>query len=225
MLPMKNKILIVAPHLDDEVLGCGGTLIRHIEEKDEVCVAFIAHRVYGHKYDSDRMKVELSHMEKARKVTGYQRMEFFDLPDEKLDRHIPDIISALEPLVEDFRPDTVYSPFWQDNHQDHRAVAEAVRVVLRPAVYTFVKKWLACETPSSTEQSPPMPGCAFQPNCYVNISLFLERKLEAVRCYETEARPFPHPRSPEALKALAARRGVEAAMKYAEAFVILRHKR
>jgi LmbE family N-acetylglucosaminyl deacetylase len=163
-------------------------------------------------------------MEKAKSILGYKEYAYFDMPDEELDKHVQKVIINLEEYVYNIKPDIIYSPFFQDNHQDHRAVAEAIRVVLRPAAATFVKRWLIYETPSSTEQTPPMPGAFFQPNSYIDIKDVLDKKLDAFRCYETESREYPHPRSLEAIKHLAAKRGIEAAMEYAEAFMLMREK-
>jgi LmbE family N-acetylglucosaminyl deacetylase len=219
-----NKVLVIAPHLDDEALGCGGAILKHAANGCDVHVAFIAHRVYDHKFDAEKMAVELSHMEKAKSILGYKEYAYFDMPDEELDKHVQKVIINLEEYVYNIKPDIIYSPFFQDNHQDHRAVAEAIRVVLRPAAATFVKRWLIYETPSSTEQTPPMPGAFFQPNSYIDIKDVLDKKLDAFRCYETESREYPHPRSLEAIKHLAAKRGIEAAMEYAEAFMLMREK-
>ena len=219
-----NKILIIAPHLDDEVLGCGGIIAKHTVSGDEVYVAFIANRVYAHKYEPTRMKIELEHLKKAKDLLGYKDYVFFDLPDEKLYLYIQEIIINLEKYVDIIKPDIVYSPFIQDNNQDHRAVAEAVRVVLRPSYASFVKKWLMYETPSSTEQSPSIYG-SFKPNYYIDIENYLERKLDALDCYETESRNFPHPRSREALKCQAMKRGIEINCNLAEAFMIVREKK
>lgn len=217
----KKKVLVIAPHLDDEVLGCGGTLIRHLENGDNVSVCVVAHRVYGHKYDKSRMNVEMKHAMAAQKILGYNDFHFLDLPDERLDNCIQEIIIPLEECFKLAEPDIAYSPFPYDNNQDHRAVAEAVQVVLRPFA-SKLKKWLMYETPSSTEQAPPVGYLQFAPNSYVDIEKPLEKKLEALSCYETEARKYPHPRSPEAVKALAMKRGIECGTAYAEAFMLAR---
>lgn len=219
---MKNKILIIAPHLDDEVLGCGGTISSHVCKGDIVHVLFVANRVYEHVFDAEKMRLEISHMEKAKLILGYQHYTCLDFPDEQLYLHLQGIIIGLERIISQFKPSIVYSPFYQDNNQDHRAVADAVRVALRPSAVSFVRRWLMYEIPSSTEQSPPLPGYAFQPNYYIDILPFLDAKLEALACYETEARPFPHPRSPEAIRNLATKRGSEVLLSVAEAFVLLR---
>ncbi|HHL40444.1 MAG TPA: PIG-L family deacetylase [Deltaproteobacteria bacterium] len=216
------KVLVVAPHMDDEVLGCGASIARHVEAGDEVHVCFIAHRVYDHRYDEARNEVEKGHANAARKVLGYGEAVFFGLDDERLDLCVQDILIPLEEYIYKFRPHTVYCPFRGDNNQDHRAVFDAARVALRPSAAHFVDRLLMYETPSSTEQSPPLPENVFYPNLYVDVKAQLGSKIEALACYETEKRAFPHPRSAEAVEVLARKRGVEAGFEYAEAFMVLR---
>lgn len=219
----KQKILVIAPHMDDETLGCGGTICKHIKSGDSVSVIFVAHRVYNHRYDNAKNKVEISHALKAKAKLGYKSSLFLDMPDERLDGSVQNIIIALERETDKMSPDTVYLPFRGDNHQDHRAVFDAARVVFRPSHKTSIKNIYMYEVPSSTEQSPAMVENAFLPNRYVDIGKFIGRKLQALLCYETEKRDFPHPRSQEAVKLLARKRGSEAGFDHAEAFMVLRN--
>ncbi len=218
------KILVIAPHMDDEVLGCGGVIGKHREKGDEVWVIFIAHRIYKHQFNEDRNNIEKSHALKAKEVLNYHESIFLDLNDERLDLCIQDIIIPLEQHVEEIRPEIVYLPFRGDNNQDHRAVFDAARVVLRPLATPYIKQLYAYEAPSSTEQSPPLPENAFLPNYYVDIEKYIDNKIKALNCYETERRSFPHPRSEEALIVLAQKRGIEIGFKHAEAFMVLREK-
>ena len=218
------NILVVSPHMDDEVLGMGATLAKHVHSGHEVYVCFIAHRIYDRKYDKEKNQIEVKNALNAKKILGYKETEFFNLNDERLDVAIQDILSPLEKYIENIKPDIVYSNFYGDNHQDHRAVFQAVRVAIRPSAKVTLKKWLLYETPSSTDQSPPIIEGAFLPNYYVNVDNFLDTKLRAYHCYETEKREFPNSRSHEALKILAMKRGVEIGMKYAEAFMVMRDK-
>jgi len=219
---LKNKILIIAPHMDDEVLGCGGTICKHLASGDRVSVIFIAHRIYAHKYDDLKSKEQRSHALAAKKVLGYSEVSFLDLPDERLDGSVQEIIIPLEEKVADLSPDIVYFPFRGDNNQDHRAVFDAARVVFRPVAAKEVKSIYMYEVPSSTEQSPPLAENAFLPNHYVNIKPFIKKKLKALGCYETEKRGFPHPRSEEAVRLSAQKRGSEIGFDAAEAFMVLK---
>ena len=218
------KVLVIAPHMDDEVLGAGATIARRVHEGDDVHVCIVAHRVYDHVFDATKQRVEMECAERARTVLGYKDLHFLDLPDERLDACLQDVIIPLERCVDELKPDVVYLNHRGDNHQDHRAVFQAAMVVLRPAATPWLRTVLCYETPSSTEQAPPVPESAFLPNTYVNVADYVETKVQALRCYETEARAFPHPRSEDAIRLLARRRGVESGFAAAEAFVSLRDR-
>lgn len=219
---MKNRVLIVSSHMDDEVLGCAGAISKHCNQGNKVWVVFIAHRIYNHLFDIKKNNIEKDHALKARRVLGYREAIFLDLEDERLDSSVQEIIIPLEKIVENIKPNIIYIPFRGDNNQDHRAVFDACRVVFRPMVNKFVKIIRMYEVPSSTEQSPPLLENAFLPNYYVDISNLMEKKIKAIKCYETEKRNFPHPRSAQAVKILAQKRGTEIGFKYAEAFVTIR---
>lgn len=218
------KIAIIAPHMDDEILGCGGVIAKHVESEDSVCVVIVAHRVYEHRYNKKKNKLEMSHALKAKEILGYDRIEFFDLPDERLDTAVQDIIIPLEFLIKEMQPETVYIPFSGDNNQDHRSVFHAARVVLRPSATPFIKNLYMYEVPSSTEQSPSLPENIFLPNFYVDVTNHMKTKLKALKCYATETRAYPHPRSEKSVAILAQKRGIEIGFEYAEAFAILRQK-
>ncbi|MBN1257819.1 MAG: PIG-L family deacetylase [Planctomycetes bacterium] len=217
-----NKVLVIAPHMDDELLGVGGTIRRHVLAGDQVAVCIVAYRVYDRAFDTAANAVEQEAAIQAQQLLGYQELTFLNLPDERLDACVQDVLKPLEECYENFKPDQVYLNFYGDNHQDHRAVFAAARVVLRACGPSAPQRILMYETPSSTEQSPPMPGERFIPNVYVDISGVLEDKLKALACYEREGRKYPHPRSPEAIAHLAAIRGVECGLEQAEAFMLLR---
>lgn len=219
-----KNVLVIAPHLDDEVLGCGGVIARHVVQGDKVYVCFVAHRIYDHVYDEAKMEAEKEHALKAKEVIGYHDFHFLDLNDERLDVSIQDIIIPLEKYLMNIKPQIVYSPFCNDNNQDHQAVAKAVQVVLRPVAVPFVERWLMFETPSSTEQAPPVGILGFQANVYYDVRDYLDLKQKAITCYETETRPYPNPRSPEGIKALAMKRGMEVGLHYAEGFMLVREK-
>jgi N-acetylglucosamine malate deacetylase 1 len=219
-----KTVLVIAPHLDDEVLGCGGVIVRHVAQGDKVYVCFVAHRAYNHIYDIEKMAVEKEHALRAKEIMGYHEPYFLGLSDERLDVCIQDVIIPLEKYMMNVRPEVVYSPFCNDNNQDHQAVAKAVQVVLRPAVVPFVERWLIFETPSSTEQAPSVGILGFQANVYYDVNEYLDVKLKALSCYETEVRSYPNPRSPEGIKALAMKRGMECGLSYAEGFMMAREK-
>lgn len=217
-------VLIISPHMDDEVLGCGGTIAKHVENGDRLSVCVIANRVYNHQFDERKYEIEQNHSRKAKKVLSYSDLVFFGLKDERLEESVQEIVVLLEKYIEKNKPSVVYIPFSGDNNQDHRATFNASRIALRPLATHYIEKICMYEVPSSTEQSPPLHESAFMPNYYVDITNYFKKKTEAYECYVTEKRDYPHPRSKEALKVLAQKRGIEVGFPYAEAFVLIRQK-
>lgn len=216
------NILVVAPHLDDEVLGAGGTICRHVQEGDTVHVCFMADRVYGHKLEAEKTRADRAGARRAADILGIAELTFLGLPDERLDVCIQDILIPLEACFRRTDPDWLYVCHGGDLNQDHRATFIAAMIAARPAANARLSRVLCYEVPSSTEQAPKTSGTAFAANCFIDISAHLERKIEALCCYSGEMRPFPHPRSPEGLRILAGMRGMEANLPAAEAFMILR---
>lgn len=218
------KILVIAPHMDDEVLGMGGTIARHVSEGDEVCVCFVAHRIYEHKYDYEKNQTEIQCAIKAKEILGYKEAEFLNLNDERLDTSVQDILIPLETCINKVKPNIVYVNHRGDNHQDHKAVFQAAMIALRPLANRNIRRILCYEVPSSTEQSPPFSDLVFLPNYYVNIEKYLKTKIDALHLYSTEKREFPHPRSDKGIEILAIKRGSEVGFNAAEAFVIIKDK-
>ncbi len=220
------KVLVIAPHMDDEVLGVGGTICRHLEAGDRVKVLFLANRVYDHQLDEARLAREESNALDAKQVLGYQDVEFARLPDERLRDHFSDVLRVIETAVADFDPQRIYINHRGDPHQDHQSAFEAGWISLRSisGAHSGLEMVACYEVPSSTEQSPPLVECAFHPNFFVDIEDFLERKQKALACYVEEARAFPNPRSAEGVKVMASCRGMAANLRSAEAFQILRQR-
>jgi N-acetylglucosamine malate deacetylase 1 len=216
------NVLVVAPHMDDEVLGCGGTIARHIDAGDTVQVCVVCNRAYDHTYDASAIDAEKRSTEQAQSILGYQHLGFLDLPDEKLYAHLQEAITGVEQVVAGFEPELVYTAFGGDLHQDHRTVAHAVSIVLRASAAPSVRRALAFEVPSGTDQALPGGGDAFTPTVFVDIANQLDRKIKAMSAYSREMREFPHPRSLDMLTAKARSRGAQAGLAAAEAFVLLR---
>ena len=208
--------------MDDEVLGLGGTIRRHVDSGDEVTVCIVANRAYNHKYVEALIAEERQAACDAQKVLGYRDLHFLELPDERLDTALQDIIIPLEELYHRTRPEVVYVNHRGDNNQDHQAVFRAAMVVCRAYGGDHLTNLFAYEIPSATDQSPPLPEYAFLPNRYVDITGYLDCKLEALRCYHRELREYPHPRSIEGVVVYARKRGIEVGMEAAEGFMVLR---
>jgi len=217
------RVLVIAPHMDDEVLGPGATIARHVAGGDEVTVVVVANRAYGHEYDPELTSREKRSCSAAQGHLGYQNLINLELPDEKLDAQQIDIIIPIENVLNKASPEVVYIPHRGDYHQDHRAIADAMHVICRPYAETRVDIIRVYETTSSTGYAPSQSDWPFLPNWYVDVSKTLDRKIAAMACYEEEGRAYPHPRSPEGIQIHAQSRGMEVGLDAAEAFVSLRN--
>lgn len=216
------NVLVISAHMDDEVLGLGGTIAKHVAAGDQVTVCVACKRAYNHQFDPAVVEEEKSAARRAAGILGYKDLRFLDLRDELLDERVLDVIVPLEECILSVRPDVVYTHHRGDSNQDHRAVSQASMIACRTIASYKVPKVLSYEVPSSTEQAPPFPEYAFQPNFYVNISEFLDRKIEAMTAYTRELRKFPHPRSAKGVEVLAQKRGMEIGFQAAEAFAVVR---
>ena len=220
-------VLVVAAHPDDEALGCGGTIARHAAAGDDVVVVFIADGVTSRAPDEDR-SAELERRQEAARaaaaILGVRDVRFGDLPDNRLDT-VPllSVAQAVEAVVRDVGPTTIYTHFAHDLNVDHRLVHEAVITAVRPQPGAAVTTVLTFETPSSTEWRAPGAGTPFAPDWFVDITDTLDLKLRALDAYAEEMRPWPHPRSREAITHLAHWRGSTVGRIAAEAFVLARH--
>lgn len=222
---MTDSVFVIAPHMDDEVLGVGGSIAKHVQAGDDVTVCVLANRAYDNEYHDDLIEEEKEATRAAKEVLGYDELHFLDLPDEQIDRAVIDVIKPLESVYEKVDPDVVYTCHRGDPHQDHRVAFEASLVPSRPISDSPPDRVLVYEVPSSTDQSPPYPEYQFAPNVYTNVSDHLDTKIEAMRQYERESREFPHPRSPEGIEVYARKRGMEVGYEAAEAFSLLRERR
>lgn len=216
------RVLVIAAHMDDEVIGMGGTIAKHVAAGDDVSVCIACQRAYNHQFDPKIVEEEKQAAMRAAKILGYTDIRFLNLRDELLDERLLDVVTPLEECVLNIKPSVVYTHHRGDLNQDHRAIFQATLVACRTIAEPQVRRLLSYEISSSTEQAPPFLEYAFQPNFYVNIGDFLDRKIEAIKAYTRELREFPHPRSAKGLEVLAQKRGMEVGFQAAEAFVVLR---
>ncbi|MGC9506260.1 PIG-L deacetylase family protein [Baaleninema sp.] len=219
---MSQQILIVAAHPDDEVLGCGGTIARHTAEGSTVNVIFLADGVTARdRADSAERQRRQAAAHQAANCLGIHSVQFHDFPDNRLDTiELIKIVQTIEQAIAQHQPDTVLTHHAGDVNIDHQRVHQAVVTACRPQPGHPVRTLLFFEVPSSTEWQPPGSAPAFLPNWFIDISDTLERKLEALSAYREELRDFPHPRSREAIEALARWRGATVGIRAAEGFVL-----
>lgn len=217
------RVLVIAAHMDDEVLGPGATVAKHHQQGDTVICAIVTKRAYEHQFIPEEIEREKRASRAAADILGYREVRFLDLRDELLDDRLLDVIIPLEQVVSDVRPDVVYTHHRGDLNQDHRAVFQASMIACRSLSASPVRRLLSYETPSSTEQMPYLPETAFLPTYWSLVSEdALALKKEALGCFERELRDFPHPRSLQGIEILARKRGIEVGAPAAEAFVVLR---
>lgn len=213
----------MAAHPDDEVLGCGGTIARHVDAGDTVDILFVADGVTSRNGTSAEIDRRAASARKAAEGLGAHPPRFLNFPDNRLDS-IPllEIIKSIEEVTAAVLPVRVYTHHGGDLNIDHRVVHQAVVTACRPFSHSQIRSLLSFETLSSTEWATPSGEYQFRPDHFINIHSQLERKLAALAAYSEEMRPFPHPRSLEAVRALAALRGSSAGLHAAEAFMTLR---
>ena len=217
-----RRALVVAPHPDDEVLGCGGTMARMVDAGAEVEVVIVTRGRAPRFAESfvDQVRAEI-HDAHAR--LGVGRTHFLDLPAAELDG-VPhaDLNSALADVIHAVVPDTVFLPFVGDIHLDHQLIFLAGMVAARPNGAHAPRRLLAYETQSETNWNAPYISPGFVPNLFVDIEATLSRKLDAMCAYASQLREFPDERSLDALSALARLRGATVHRRAAEAFLLLR---
>ena len=231
------KVLVIVAHPDDEVLGMGGTMLRHVEKNDVVKVVILATGITSRKKsgykntteynvskkEKEKMQKEIEKLKKdsmkSLKILKIDDVSFYDFPDNEMDS-VPllKIIKTIEKEINIFKPDLVYTHHYGDLNIDHRIVYQATMTSCRP-IDKQIKKIISFEVPSSTEWNYPN---SFNPNHFVNIESRLNKKMKALEAYSSEIRKFPHPRSSKYLQILASKWGAVSGTKAAEAFEIIR---
>lgn len=208
------KVLVLAAHADDECLGPGGTIARHVAAGDDVRIT-IAADCRAARADVDPALTAEAGL--AAESLGVIPYGFYGFRGMSLAQNALTLAKYTSQTVETFRPDVVYTHHWGDLNSDHRAVCEAALVAMRPSGNTH--RVLCFETPSSSEWNP---AGNFQPNYFVSIDNTIDDKLEAMSCYSAELRSPPHPRNLDSLRTRASYWGQVAGCKHAEAFVLAR---
>lgn len=222
-----KKILVIAAHPDDEILGVGATIKKHVLNGDQCYCLILGEGLTSRKSERESTEANLisnlhNNAMASGKEVGYSEMFFSNLPDNRFDSlDMLDIVKIIEKYVEEIHPDVVYTHYCDDLNIDHKITFDAVLTACRPVNDYAVKEIYAFETPSSTEWCF-RNGKRFAPNVFIDVKETISSKIKAMSLYETELRKYPHPRSLEALKIIAARWGTVVGLEYVEAFELVR---
>lgn len=223
-----SKVLVVAVHPDDETLGCGGTILKHKAQGDQVYWVVLTGPVKGiHPAFTDEFIANRDAMvDRVAAAYGFDETIKLNLPTQCLHTlDLRDIIQKIAELMKRIQPDTIYMMYHNDVHSDHRVAFDAVYSCTKSFRYPFIERIYMIEALSETEFALATPSMAFVPNVYVDITPFIERKLEIMSMFTDEVMQEPYPRSLSSIKALARVRGSRAGVMYAEAFQLLYEKR
>ena len=218
------KSMVISPHPDDEVLGTGGTLLRRKAEGSSTAWIIVTEMSKENGYDDKTINQRNIEIEKITKLFGFSEVYKLGLPTTKLDTlNLGDIVAKFSECLKSFKPEELFIPHQFDSHSDHRVVFEAATSCTKWFRYPFIKRILSYETISETNVSLNT-GNAFKPNVYIDISEYLEAKINAMKIYESEIDAFPFPRSEEAIDALAKFRGSSSGFYASEAFELLQER-
>ena len=223
-----NKVLCIAVHADDETLGCGGTMLKHKAQGDEIHWLLLTGPTENHpcNFTQEHIEARAERVNRVAKAYGYDSLEYLALPTQLLHTlDLRDIIQKISEVMKRIQPNIIYTMFANDVHSDHRVSFDAVYSCTKSFRYPFIERIYMMETLSETEFALATPSNTFLPNVYVDITDFMERKLKIMQMYPKEVMEEPFPRSLSSIKALARTRGSRAGVMYAEAFQLLYEKK
>jgi LmbE family N-acetylglucosaminyl deacetylase len=225
-----KKILIIAAHPDDEVLGCGATASKHVDRGDDVYCVILGEGITSrtNKTTTDCRIDNISELHnqtlQAAEIIGIKEVFFSNFKDNRFDSlNLLDIIKEVEKHLTKINPDIIYTHHEFDLNIDHRRTFQAVITACRPCNPNSPSQIFSFEILSSTEWQSKDKKNAFFPNSYIDVSKQLERKISAMKAYKSEIKKYPHSRSPEGIEILTKYRGIECGLKSAEAFMLIRN--
>lgn len=218
-----NTILVVAPHADDETLGCGGTILKYISEGYEVHWLIVTGMSKESGFTIDQIKIREAEIENVTEQYGFTSVHQLKLSPAFLDT-IPmgEIVGKISDIVHQLQPSIIFTTYRNDAHSDHEVVFDAVMSASKSFRYPFIQKIIAYETISETDFGMKPEDGGFRPNLFIDITPFLEQKLNILKVFDSEIGVFPFPRSIKAVEALSFVRGVQCNSESAESFMILK---
>ena len=216
------NVLVIAPHPDDEILGVGGSIAKHKAEGHNVYICIVT-KGMAPMFDEQSVSRVRNEATEAHKLLGVINTFFLDITAVSLEEISKyKITASILEVVDKIKPEIVYLPHRGDIHLDHKIVFDASMVALRPIRDHVVKEIYCYETLSETEWDAPNVANAFIPNTWVDITKFINTKLEAMSVFESQVHAFPHPRSIKSIEALSLYRGSNMGIKNAEALITIR---
>ena len=216
-----TKVLVIAPHPDDETLGCGGSLFRHRDEGDELYWLIVTGISVETGWSEKAVKTRDAEIDDAAKKYRFEDVFNFRLPTTRIDTlPLSDLIEKITDVYKKVEPEIIYVPFAHDVHTDHQLIAKVLQSTFKWFRYPHIKKVLMYETLSETEFNF-MEDRTFRPNVFVDISHYLADKIKAMKIFDGEMGEHPFPRSEKALRALATLRGSQSGYEAAEAFELV----
>jgi LmbE family N-acetylglucosaminyl deacetylase len=218
-----RKILFVAPHADDETLGCGGTILKYADSGYEVHWLLVTGMSEDTGFSNKQIAIRKEEIDKVKSLYNFNSVHQLGFPPAALETISKgSLIGAISAVVTDIQPDEVFTVYRNDAHSDHEIVYDAVMSATKSFRYPFIKRVLAYETISETDFGMKPEDGGFRPNVFINIEKYLDKKLDILEVFESEVGEFPFPRSRKALESLAYVRGAQSNTKAAEAFVLIK---
>lgn len=220
--------MFIAVHPDDETLGCGGTILKHKAQGDEIYWLTVTNATKNHPfhYNEEFVKMRDQLVDKVAMAYGFDETIKLDLPTQMLHTiDLKDFVVAIDDVIKRIQPNVIYLPFRGDVHSDHRITFDAAYSCTKSFRKPFIEKIYMLEALSETEFSPAIPSTSFIPNVYVDITELMDKKIDIMSLYDKEIMSEPYPRSLSSIKALARVRGSRAGVMYAEAFMLLFERR
>lgn len=219
-----RKVIVISAHPDDEILGAGGTLLKHKAQGDNIYWLITTNVSEAQGFAKERVESRQEEIQKVAKKLGVKKVYKLDYPTMELSTSsIITMTPRVSEVFNEVKPEVVYCLNRSDAHSDHRITFDAVMACTKSFRYPFIKQVLMYECISETEFAPALAEKAFIPNYFVDISEYFQGKVEIMKIYESELGEHPFPRSIRNIEALAVYRGAVAGVEYAEAFQVIKY--
>ena len=220
---MRN-IVVISAHPDDEILGVGGTLLKHKKNGDKIYWLITTNIFENQGFSKERISSRQKEIKKISEALSVEKVFMLDYPTMSLSTSsLIEMVPKISKIFTEIEPEIVYCLNRSDAHSDHRIAFDAVMACTKSFRYPFIKQVLMYECISETEFAPQLPEKVFTPNYFVDISSFLEEKMNLMKIYESELGKHPFPRSLKNIEALATFRGASVGVEYAEAFQLIKY--